>query len=94
MARDLLPFIEFRHTNVFDDVPMTCDMLFEDGAHTHGFTKQVLKEIKAPVVVVHDFEHWDCVETVKQEAIGVLGKPDEVFFEKPSDCGLAIWFVK
>ena len=89
--KDLLPFVEFNIQNYFDVEDKTCDMLYEDGAHTTGFTSAVLSETKAKVVAVHDFNHWDCVKTVREEAIGVLGQPDEVFNHEESDCGLAIW---
>jgi len=74
-------------------VPKKIDMLFEDGMHTYGFTRKVLERFPASTVVVHDYMHWDCQNTVKHDFDKVLGKPDEVFFEKPSDCGLAIKYV-
>ena len=68
-------------------------MLYEDGAHTSGFTYSVLKYTKAKIIAVHDYLHWDCINTVQKEAISVLGKPAEVFDSEESDCGLAIWIV-
>ena len=53
--------------------------MLEDGAHTTGFTKRVLEETKAKVVAVHDYLHRTCIETVQEEALSVLGEPDEVF---------------
>jgi hypothetical protein len=91
-AIELNPFIFFHHHSYFEEPNKECDLLFEDGAHTNGFTSQVLKETKAKVIAVHDFMHWDCVQTVKNESIKVLGKPNEIFIESPSDCGLAIWY--
>ena len=70
-----------------------CDLLFEDGEHTHGFTETILKNIKAKIVVCHDYEHWDCANTVKAEFDRNFGKPDELFFQSPSDCGLAIKYL-
>lgn len=70
-----------------------CDILFEDGDHTTGFTETILKNIKAKIVIVHDYSHRLCDETVKPEFEKVLGVPDEIFFEPPSDCGLAIKYL-
>ena len=46
------------------------------------------------LVVCHDYAHWDCVKTVKNDFNKVFGKPDELFYEKPSDCGLAIKYER
>ena len=87
------PFI-IRHLNsYFEETEKECDLLFEDGAHTHGFTTRVLRETKANVIVVHDYLHWDCLKTVQEESKLVLGNPTEVFIEAPSDCGLGIWKI-
>lgn len=92
---DLAKFIDFRHRSYADNTPLECDLLFEDGAHTYGFTSQVLKTIQAKVVAVHDYKHWDCQVTVHDEADEAMGRPaDEVFFQPPSDCGLGIWIQK
>ncbi len=88
---DLKPFIKFHHMSYFDAKNKKCDLLFEDGAHTTGFTSRVLKETTAKVVAVHDFLHFDCIDTVQEEAISVLGQPTEIFDHEESDCGLAIW---
>ena len=82
-----------RHLHSYFDEPnKVCDMLFEDGAHTWGFTSKVLEETTATMVIaVHDYCHWDCLGTVRDESTKVLGAPNEVFLEKPSDCGLGIW---
>ncbi len=88
---ELDPFIFFHHHSYFEVEDKTCDLLFEDGAHTNGFTSKVLRETKAKVIAVHDYLHWDCKKTVKEESIKVLGEPNEVFIQPPSDCGLAIW---
>jgi hypothetical protein len=89
---DLEPFIKFHHMDYFSESDKECDLLFEDGAHTTGFTERVLKETTAKVVAVHDFNHWDCQDTVKDESIRVLGEPTEVFQHEESDCGLGIWY--
>ena len=88
---DLKPFIKFHHQDYFQLKDKTCDLLFEDGAHTTGFTSKVLRETTSKVVAVHDYLHWDCVDTVKDESESVLGSPTEVFLHQKSDCGLAIW---
>ena len=91
---DLEPFI-IRHLISYFDAPnKKCDLLFEDGAHTTGFTKKVLEETTFKVCAVHDYEHWDCLITVKEEALSVLGEPTEIHFVVPSDCGLGIWINK
>lgn len=91
---DLKPYITFIQHSIFDEPVAECDFLFEDGAHTTGFTKQVLQQIRADVIAVHDYCHPTCQVTVKDEADEVLGQPDEVFFEEPSDCGIAIYYAK
>lgn len=88
---ELKPHIKFYHTNYFGAKNKKCDLLFEDGAHTTGFTRQVLEETTAKVIAVHDYLHRTCQETVKNESDSVLGEPDEIFIREESDCGLAIW---
>ena len=87
----LQKYIKFHHMDYFEEKDKICDMLYEDGAHTTGFTSEVLKQTTAKVVAVHDFLHWDCQETVNKEAISVLGRPTEIFDHEESDCGLGIW---
>ena len=88
----LEPYIKRHLHSYFDEKNKVCDLLFEDGAHTTGFTTKVLRETKAKVIAVHDYLHWDCIDTVKIESEKTIGEPDEVFIEPPSDCGLGIWF--
>ena len=88
---DLKKHIRFNHMDYFQEKDKVCDMLFEDGAHTTGFTSRVLKETLARVIAVHDYNHRSCLETVQREALRELGQPDEVYQEEESDCGLAIW---
>ena len=92
IPKDLKPYITFHHMSYFEAKSKKCDLLFEDGAHTTGFTKRVLEETTAKVVAVHDYLHRTCQETVFDEANEVLGKPSEVFDAEDSDCGLAIWY--
>lgn len=92
---EFMDVVELRSDDALTcDVPENIDLLFEDGAHTFGFTRKVIERFPAKVVVCHDYKHWDCVNTVKHDFDRVLGEPDEIFFEKPSDCGLAIKYVK
>ncbi len=86
--------VEFINDDCFQcEVPKDIDILFEDGAHTWGFTRDVLKRYPAKVVVCHDYMHWDCINTVKNEFDRHFGEPDEVFFIK-GQCGLAIKYIK
>jgi len=92
IPEDLKPHIKFHHMDYFKVKNKKCDLLFEDGAHTTGFTRRVLEETTAKVIAVHDFLHRTCIETVQEEALSVLGEPTEVFDAEDSDCGLAIWY--
>jgi hypothetical protein len=93
---DLLPWVEFINADVFtltgDKVAggKPIDLLLEDGQHTTGFTEYVLRNFKARRIIVHDFCHWDCLTTTRDESLRVLGEPDEVF-QEDSDCGYGIW---
>ena len=80
---------------VFDcwNLKAECDLLFEDGAHSSRFTATMLQNIKAKIVVVHDYFHPSCQIEVKDEFIEVLGEPDETFIKSPADCGLAIKYL-
>lgn len=88
---ELKEFIEFHHMDYFEEPDKECDLLYEDGAHTTGFTSRVLRETKANVIAIHDFNHRHCIDTVQRESISILGSPDEVFQHEESDCGLGIW---
>jgi len=95
IPKGLEDYIELVEADAFTyPVPENIDILFEDGAHTYGFTRKILERFKASIVASHDYMHWDCQTTVKSEFDRVLGEPDEIYFEKPSDCGLAIKYVK
>lgn len=90
---ELKKYVEIVHADALTyPVPENIDILFEDGAHTYGFTKKILERYPAKTVVVHDYKHRTCQNTVKVEFDKVLGAPDEIFFEPPTDCGLAIKF--
>ena len=94
IPKELKEFVEFVSDDCFNcPVPEDIDLLFEDGMHTYGFTRKVIERFPAKVVVCHDYMHWDCQNTVRHDFDKVFGKPDEIFFEKPSDCGLAIKYV-
>lgn len=92
--KGLSKYIKYHHESYFEETNKVCDLLFEDGSHLTGFTSRVLTETTAKVVAVHDFNHWDCKETVQKEAFDVLGMPTEIFQHEESDCGLAIWVLK
>lgn len=88
---DLMEYIELRNRDALECEPeKNIDLLFEDGQHNEGFTYSVLRKWKAKTVVVHDYMHRSCQDTVKKEFDQVLGEPDIIYFEEPSDCGLAI----
>jgi hypothetical protein len=94
IPEEFMGVVELRSDDALTcEVPKNIDILFEDGAHTYGFTHKIIDRFKAKVVVCHDYMHWDCVKTVKHDFNKILGIPDEVFFEKPSDCGLAIKYI-
>ena len=88
---ELQPHIVFYHGDYFQGKAKECDLLYEDGAHTTGFTSKVLESTSANIVAVHDFLHRDCIDTVQEESIKILGQPTEIFDHEDSDCGLAIW---
>ena len=94
MPKELKEFVTYVSDDCFNcKVPENIDLLFEDGMHTYGFTQKVIERFPAKIVVCHDYMHWDCQNTVAHDFDKVLGKPHEIFFEKPSDCGLAIKYV-
>ena len=93
---ELKEFVEFRAEDaLFCDVPKDIDMVFEDGEHSPWFTKKIANRFKPSMVFVsHDYMHNSQVgRNVKADFDEILGKPDEIYFEKPSDCGLAIKFM-
>lgn len=67
------------------------DFLFEDGMHSPNFTRTVLNNIKASVVAVHDVSNPDVKEYTLNEAIEVLGDPQEIYMEPPISCGIGLW---
>ena len=96
LADELKKFVEFRCENALEYKPQEkIDFVFEDGAHTWGFTESIAKRYKASMCFVsHDYMHRTCQETVYEEFNKVLGFADEIFFEPPSDCGLGIKYFK
>ena len=91
LPKELSEYVEIIHKDATNfEPPKDIDMLFEDGAHTYGFTENILKRYKSKIVICHDYFHRGCKNTVKAEWDAVIGKPDETYFEAPSDCGLAI----
>lgn len=87
----LMPYVTLFNLDALETLPeFQIDLLFEDGEHDKGFTRSILQNWKAKTVVVHDFFHRLCIDTVQKEFLEVLGEPDEVHYEPPSDCGLAI----
>ncbi|HSZ58530.1 MAG TPA: class I SAM-dependent methyltransferase [Tepidisphaeraceae bacterium] len=99
---ELRQFIDFINVDLFSlDGPSIerfaggpIDLLLEDGPHTWGSTEHVLRNFpvaKGGTVIVHDYCHRTCQETVAAECQKVLGEPDEIFFEPPSDCGYAVY---
>lgn len=91
--KELKEFVEIKHADALAfEVTENIDLLFEDGAHTYGFTQKILERFPAKVVAVHDYMHRGCQNTVKVDFDRVFGSPDEIYFEPPSDCGLAFKF--
>lgn len=75
--------------------PYEFDLLYEDGNHDYEGTKANLTEFNYRAVIMHDYLHpseygQDCARAFRD----VHGEPDEVFIEEPSDCGLALKWVK
>ena len=96
IPEELREFVEQRTADAFTcDVPEKIDMVFEDGMHSPWFTKKIIQRFKPSMAFVsHDYCHKsDPGYNVKREFDEMLGEPDEVFFEKPSDCGLAIKYM-
>ncbi len=96
MPDELKEFAEFISADAFTcDVPDNIDMVFEDGMHTPLFTKKVAKRFKPSMVFVsHDYCHESEVGfNVKSDFDEMFGEPDEIYFEDPSDCGLAIKYT-
>ncbi len=80
--------------DVFDwEPPEELDFLFEDGAHTPGFTLGVLERL-APrmkhdgALMCHDFHRQDERRCVAPEFEQVLGEAARSVLIEPSNCGL------
>lgn len=94
---ELKAFVEFRCKDALKYIPEEeIDFVFEDGSHLFGFTESIAKRYKAKQVFIsHDYFHKSLFgENVSHEFDKVFGLPDEIFFEAPSDCGLAIKYFK
>jgi hypothetical protein len=95
---ELRKWITFVNADVFtlDGAKTTggkpIDLLLEDGHHSLGMTEHVLRNFPARRVIVHDWIHWDTQKIVPVEGRRVLGEPDFVFKEPPTDCGYGVWF--
>jgi len=76
-------------------VPADIDMVFEDGSHQEGFTALMAERFKPKKVwVSHDYNHNSEVgKNVRTDFDQAFGEPDEIFFEPPTDCGLAIKYM-
>lgn len=95
LPKDLRQYVEIIHEDAKKFTPPeNIDLLFEDGEHTYGFTQNILERYPAKIVVCHDYFHMYCKNTVRTEWDNVIGKPDETYFEPPSDCGLAIKYFQ
>jgi len=73
--------------------PEPIDFLFEDGAHTPGFTGRVLQHLRASLqagaaVLCHDFHQREVGAHVSAEFREVLGSSASSVLITPSDCGL------
>ena len=96
IPEELKEFVDLRTADAFTcEVPENIDMVFEDGAHYPWFTKKVAQRFKPSMVFVsHDYCHnSDVGRNVKRDFDEMFGTPDEVYFEDPSDCGLAIKYT-
>lgn len=100
VAWDLVPkwcntVLEKWDVNCFEcEVPENIDILFEDGDHSETFTQRALERFPAKIVVCHDYLHPTVGKNIQRGFKSVLGEPDEVFIEPPSDCGLGIKWIK
>lgn len=69
------------------------DFLFEDGAHTPGFTKRVLQHLRprlmpGATILCHDYHHRQFGMHIVQEFTEVFGDQTRGVLIAPSDCGL------
>lgn len=70
------------------------DIFFDDGPHLKGTFKAVFDKFTPSMAyVAHDYMHRTVGKVVKPEFDSMFF-PDEIFFDDPTDCGLAIkYFV-
>jgi hypothetical protein len=69
------------------------DFLFEDGAHTPGFTGKVLERLRetlatGALTLCHDSHQREVGEHVFAEFAGAMGQGAGSVLIAPSDCGL------
>ncbi|MCW3052733.1 MAG: hypothetical protein JWN14_1903, partial [Chthonomonadales bacterium] len=94
LSPKLKALIEPVRTDVFTwTPPAPIDFLFEDGAHTPGFTRQVLMHLRASLqagagVLCHDFHQREVGAHIAAEFREVLGSTASSVLVTPSDCGL------
>jgi len=91
---ELLPFLQQVKADVFGwRPPEKIDFLFEDGAHTPGFTGSVLQYLKphlteGAAVLCHDYFQSTHGEHIMPEFRAELGKRADGVLIAPSNCGL------
>lgn len=94
LSADLLTVIEPVLTDVFTwTPPASIDFLFEDGAHTPGFTGSVLQHLQPSLqigatVLCHDYHQRELGAHISVEFREVLGETAHSVLVTPSDCGL------
>jgi len=75
------------------ELPEKIDFVFEDGAHTPGFTREALKRLKphltlGAAVLCHDFYGAAYGAQIAEEFRGEMGASAAGVLIAPSDCGL------
>ncbi len=90
----LLPYIEPIQADVFPWTPPEgIDFVFEDGAHTPGFTREVLKKLlpclkPGAAVLCHDMCQAQLGSHIAAEFTEMMGSSAQSLLISPSDCGL------
>ena len=75
------------------ELPEKIDFVFEDGAHTPGFTQDALKRLKphltpGAAMLCHDFYGAAYGARIAEEFRGEMGASAAGVLIAPSDCGL------
>lgn len=92
--KELLPYIVAVREDVFTWTPPdNIGFVFEDGAHTKGFTQRALERLKPHLqteaaVLCHDACHKEYRAHILPELRAILGEQAEAILISPSDCGL------